>query len=322
MIFVLIVSNVITLCFIIICAWKHAMSASRQRTFQRLIEHANVGYYRARSRDGAILAANESFLRILELSPNLANIMGRSLNELFIRLDEKESMWGQLKRKHVLKNYEYNFRTLNGNDKYVLYNAYLTKDPYTKEEIVEALVEDVTEERLSYERMKASQERYETLFKSSGDMVIIYRLDNFSIEEANPIVEVITGFSLDELVKSSFERLIHPAERGGLIAAREDLLFRGSAKLSTVMVTKDGSYRDVIMTMSVVEIASYNIAMAVIKDISELARERAEGKRREKELEEICRAAGQREERIRDLRVSLDKKEQQINLLKEKYEKK
>ena len=296
------------------------MYKNSQKTFQRLVEHINIGYYSYRCRDGVVLNANKAFVKILELEVGVRNVIGRSLSELLIYVDGEESIRGELRKRKELRNYEYRFKTLNGKDKCVLHNSYIVRDPYTGGEMVEAFIEDVTEERSSYERMKESQERYEKLFKNSGDMVIICRLDDFTVEEVNPVTEVTTGYAEEELVGESFERIVHPSHRKSLKEAREDLLFRGTAKLEIVIVCKNGVYKEMILTLSVVELKDDRIAMAVIKDVSALVKDREEQKRRKKELEDFWKASMEREERIKDLRQELGRLRKQTKTSKEKYE--
>ena len=200
----------------------------------------------------------------------------------------------------------------------VLHNSYIVRGHYKGEEVIEALLQDITDERMSYEKMKESQERYERLFKDSGDMVIISRLDNFTIEEVNPVTEVITGFSQENLAGRSFEDLIHPSHRRGLKECHKDLLFRGTARLETIVVCKNGTYKEMILTLSVVEMKDHRIIMAVVKDVSTMVRERKEQDRRKKELEEFWKASVEREERIKDLRIELERLKQQVKFLKQK----
>ncbi|MFC1643719.1 PAS domain S-box protein [Candidatus Omnitrophota bacterium] len=315
----LVVSNLITLLIAFYLIKKCCNYRYGHRTFHQLIDHINVGYYRYRCRDGVILAASKGFVNILELDMRPKEVIGRSLSELLIYVDEEESIRAQLRIKKELRNHEYRFKTLRGKDKCVLHNSYIEKDPYSREEIIEALIEDVTEERLSYEKMKESQERYEELFKSSGDMVIICAVDDFVIEEVNPVTEVITGFSENELVGMPFENLFHPSSRKSLEEAQKDLLFTGSARLEAVAVCENGTYKEVILTLSLVEIKDHRIAMAVIKDVSAMVKEREEQSRRKKELEDFWKASVEREERIKDLRLELERAKQKIKLMKEKH---
>ena len=150
------------------------------------------------------------------------------------------------------------------------------------------------------------------------DIVLVYDPETFVIEEVNPITEVITGFSIHELVGSNIKKLFHPAHRQKLEEAKKDLLFRGAASLESVIVCHNGLYREVILTISVVELDGKRIAITVIKDVSGIVKEREEQERRKKELEEFREASIKREERIKDLRVELERTKQQLIILKNK----
>ncbi|MDD4957501.1 MAG: PAS domain-containing protein [Candidatus Omnitrophica bacterium] len=301
----LLITNIITLGTGLFLFKKYLDYRNSRRTFQRLIEHINVGYYRYRVRDGVVLDVNAGFINIFDLKAKRAEIIGRSLSELLVYVDGEGSIREQLKAKGELRNHEYHFKTISGKDKCVLHNSYILKDPYTDDDVIEALIEDITEERLSYDRMKESQERYEKLFKFSGDMVIISRLEDFTIEEINPVTEVVTGYSSADLIGRSFVSIFHPARRDMFKEIKDDLIFQGTSRMETVMVCRDGAYKEVIMTLSVVEIRDNRIIMAVGKDISDLVKGREEEKKRQEELECFWKASMEREERIKDLKEEI-----------------
>jgi PAS domain S-box-containing protein len=314
----LVIFQLITLILLALLVRKYVTARRVQKTCFRLIDHINVGYYKYRAKDGVILAANKAFADILELGVVPEDLVGRSLSELLIYIDGEGSIRQKLKERGELRNYEYRFKTLDGKDKIVLHHSYIVKGIPGGEEVIEAIMEDVTEERLAYERMKASQERYEKLFKDSGDMVIICTFDDLIIEEVNPITEVITGFAQEELMGKQFGDIFHPTHRKGLKESYEDLLFKGASRVEAIIVCKNGVYKEVILTLSLVEIKSHRVVMVVVKDVSTMARERKEQQRRKKELEEFWKASTEREERIKDLRSELERAKQQIRLLKQK----
>ena len=312
----------ITLLIVVFFFWKCFNCKSKERTYQDLIDNINVGYYKYRTRDGVILSANQGFINIFELDMGTKEVVGRSISELMIYVDGKESIRKQLKERGKLVDHEYHFKTLKGKDKYVLHNSRLSYDFLSREEIVVGLIEDITEQQAAHNKMKESQEKYEQLFKSSGDMVFIFDLESFVIKEINPITEVITGFSAEEVEARPVENIFHPTSRKKLKNSREDLLFGGASKMEAVIVCKDGSYREVLITMSLVNIKGENCAIAVIKDISALVKDKEENFKRQKELEEFCNAAIEREERINNLREELEKAKQKIKNLEKNNERK
>jgi PAS domain S-box-containing protein len=314
----LIISNALMLLTLILVVRKCIQHRRSSRALHNLIERINIGCYRYRCKDGILLRANKGFIDMLDLDISPQEVIGRSLRELMIYVEGENSIREQIRIRGELRNYEYHFKTLKGKDKWVLHNSYIVRDPYTGEESVEAMVQDVTEERLSYDSMKQSQERYEKLFANSGDMVIIYKAGGAIVEEVNPVTEVVTGYSAKDIVGSSFEGLFHPASRAKIREAQEDLLFKGGTQLEAVMVSRNGSYKEVFLTMSVVELREDRMVMVIVKDISELVKDMEEHKRRKAELEDFWKAAGEREERIKDIRKELEKTKEELRHLREK----
>ncbi|MBD3379567.1 MAG: PAS domain S-box protein [Candidatus Omnitrophica bacterium] len=313
----LLITNLITLFFLLVLVRKHYGSLRERKSFLKLVNNVNIGYYRYRYRDGVVINANKGFVKVLELDELPENIIGRSLSELIIYVDEEGSIRKKVKEKKFLKNIEYHFKTLKGKDKWVIHNSRIALDPVTRERVIDVLIEDITEEKVSYEKMKESQERYEKLFKSSGDMVIVYDFDSGIMEEINPITEVTTGYSANELIGKPFEEIIHPSYRKRLEESRQDLLFQGMSRGESVMVCHNGHYREVMMTFSLVELDDKRIVVVIIKDISKLVKEKEDREKNQREMEEFCRAAEKREERIKDLRKELDKVRQQLKARQE-----
>ncbi|MBL7072149.1 MAG: PAS domain-containing protein [Candidatus Omnitrophica bacterium] len=317
----LLISNLLILFVLLYTLRKFFVYKYRRKTFQRLMDHTNIGYYKYRCADGVILAMNKGFISILELRNKTAkDVIGHSLSEFLIYVDGEESIRARLQATRELHNYEYHFKTLEDKDKYVLHNSYIEKDSLTGEDVIEALVQDITEEKSAYESMRQSQERYENLFKNSKDMVIICRMDDFAIEEINPIIEVVTKFSENELVGMPLEKLICARDKRKLKEIRKDLLFRSAAHLETEILCKDGSRRQVLVTLSVVKIKNDEIVLAIIKDVSFLAQEMEGQRERKRELETFWETAMEREERVRDLRRETEELKKELNKLKEKYE--
>ncbi len=290
----------------------------RKKILHRLMDHGNIGYYRCRDRDNTILYANDGFCKMLDLDMSREDVIGRSLRELLIDVEERQGILDKIKTQKEIINQQWHFKTLKGESKFVMYNACVARDEYIRENVIEVLMEDITEVRLSCEKMRSSQERYKKLFEDSGDMVVIYRFDNGVIEEVNPITEDILGFTSEELVGRSFENLFHPTNRKYLWECRDDLLFKGTARQESVVVRKDGSYREVILTLTVVVLENETLITAIIKDVSEMVKDRQETEIRKKELEDFWKASVEREERIKELRVELEKARQQIKFIKEK----
>jgi len=273
-----------------------------------LINHTKIGYLRFKYKDGTIIEINDGMRGILDLGPGKEDLKGRDIREFFIAAEARaDAARKAFMRDKKSVNSVYHFNALSGKEKWVLHNSQLVRDLCSGELVVQSLVEDITAEKESSRHVGEMEERYEKLFKHSGDMVVLYDQESGTIEEANPVTWMITGYKDPELIGRSFEGLIHPSFRKTLRDKQGELRIMGVARLEAVIVCNEGVYKEGWMTLSTFEINKKKIVMAVIKDISELVREREEQKKRRHELERFCEAAIEREARIHELREELEK---------------
>jgi PAS domain S-box-containing protein len=75
-----------------------------------------------------------------------------------------------------------------------------------------ALIQDETREHTEYEELQESEERYRELFENANDMIFLHDLKG-KILAINRVAEQLTGYSRDEVLGESFERLIAPEWR-------------------------------------------------------------------------------------------------------------
>jgi len=289
------------------------------RFFEHFIGHTRTGYIKYRHSDGSIIDINQGLIDLLELTVNRKSVIGKDVKEFFIVDEEQGGIKEQLVKGTEGKQ-KMHFQTLEGKEKWISYTAYPQRDPYSGQVMIRTFIEDMTGEEEATQKMKETEVRYEKLFKHSGDMVILYDLKERNIEEINPITEIITGFRNNELTGSPFEELIHPAYRGEVQEKHEEMLIKGGANVRAVIVCKEGRYKEVWLTFSIVQIKGKKIVMAVIKDISEMVKEKEEQKKIREELENIRDASLEREERIKELREELNKAKRQIDGFMEEKE--
>lgn len=288
-----------------------------QNRLKRILDHTGMGYCEYKTSDGRIIFSNQGFIALFELQLSPSDLKGRYVSEFFTFLEEKGITPEKMREKGCLRNVECVVRSSSGKEKKVSLNPYISVDPYRGEEVIAVLIEDITGVKDSYENMKESQERYEKLFKSSGDMIAIFNFSGLKIAEVNPAAEELTLYSQEELLKKTFIEMIHPLQRKKFAESQDDLLFSNSVKVETIMVRKDGRYRNVMLSMNKLDIKETAMVMAVVKDISSLVTEREEESRKKKEMEQFWKSAVEREERIKELRSSLEKAENRIKNITE-----
>lgn len=143
---------------------------------------------------------------------------------------------------------------------------------------------DLTEIRASEEAVIQSEERFRSIFEEHSDAVVALTHEGI-YQHVNAAMERLTGFSKEELVGTSSERLT-AAEY--LDLARENLRFVLDEGLAThydsALVCKDGERRETSIDLIPMRVhGRVDSACVIIKDVSELrAVERREALQRDR----------------------------------------
>ena len=146
---------------------------------------------------------------------------------------------------------------------------------------------DFSDRKKAEEDLRASENRFRSLFDFSPDAIIATN-QNGEIIEANPQVEKFFGYSRAELVGQPVEIMIperfrhsHPGHRKEYSA--QPRMRQMGIGLELQGKRKDGSEFPVDIMLSTVEAATGRIVLSVIRDVSEKVRAQEELERRERE---------------------------------------
>ncbi|MCQ4188315.1 PAS domain S-box protein [Methylocystis suflitae] len=143
---------------------------------------------------------------------------------------------------------------------------------------------DITERKERSNALRASEERYRSLFETSRDGIVTVDLSG-QILEANPAYQKMLGYTLEELKRLTYQELT-PEVWHDMEAAivREHILPRGeSAEYEKEYVRKDGTVFPIsLRTWTVVDERGHIVGMrAFVRDITE--RKQAEAALRDSE---------------------------------------
>jgi PAS domain S-box-containing protein len=136
-------------------------------TFQRLLELTGDGVYRYTFEEGRILFANRGLVRILGLDCDPEQLVGKLLRDVLVYTEREGTVRLALAQHGEIRGFEYHFRTLGGEDRWVLHDSRIVRDPASGQQIVEAIVKDVTERRRLQEETAKAQ-RLESLGVLAG----------------------------------------------------------------------------------------------------------------------------------------------------------
>ncbi len=162
-------------------------------------------------------------------------------------------------------------------------------------ETVLLAIEDYTEKRRNEEDLRASEEKYRNLVANAYDGIMVVRQDA-SIEFANRRIEVMFGYSTDELINKNYEILITDRDRPKHVGHHAEYLLDPHARemgtgLNLFGKRKDGSEFPVDISLSPFKLKSETFVNCVVRDISslkEIEKERSNILEREKEARAIA----------------------------------
>ncbi len=116
---------------------------------RRAMEHVGLGLFRYRM-DGTLLALDRAAMRVAdleELFAEPAELVGRNLEDLIVYTGEVGRLRNLLRSEGRVQGLEYPFRTLTGKDRWARHDSFLVRDTERDEEVVQAVVMDITDQR-------------------------------------------------------------------------------------------------------------------------------------------------------------------------------
>ncbi len=125
------------------------------RMHRRLIEFTRDGIFSYSFDRGEILFANQGLVDLLGLDCDPKELVGKKVKEVIKYIREPGLVREKIEKEGQVRNYEYHFQTLSGQDRWVLHNSFLREKNGKK--IVEASVRDITYRRKTEKKILFSQ---------------------------------------------------------------------------------------------------------------------------------------------------------------------
>ena len=131
---------------------------------------AGIGLYRY-AFDGTVLFMDAGALRIFGLQDRFSepeNVAGRNFEDLVVYVGPKGLMRKEVTKRKRIRDREWSFKTLEGEEKWVVEDCYLVDDR-SGQQAIQVIVRDITEQKLVKESLKVREEQYRLLLDSMTD---------------------------------------------------------------------------------------------------------------------------------------------------------
>ncbi len=245
-----------------------------EHRFRSFVENAGEIVYALNS-DGVFTYVSPKWLDFMGEPAEKA--MGRSF-EAYVHPEDVPVCRGFLEK--VLStgerqvNAEYRVRRVDGSWRFHVSTGSPLRDESGRIAYV-GIARDVTDQKLTEEALKESEERFRLTFDAGPDAISINRLDNGIFQEINDGFTRSTGFTREEVIGKSAPE-IHIWDN---LADREELIRRLKEdgvcqNFEALFRRKDGSPSNALMSARIIHIKNVPHIIAITRDISE--RKRAE----------------------------------------------
>lgn len=248
-----------------------------EEKYRLLIDNIHDGVFIIQ--DAKMQFANKAFAAMTGYA--VEEIIGMDFREL-VAPEDLEMVANRYQRRQAGENVtpEYEFSMLHKDGiTRVLVNMKVEIITYRGRVASMGTVMDITECKRAELALQASEKKYSTIVEQGNDGIVI--VQDGRLKFANPIMTIITGFTLQEAIGKPFTDFISPQYRKLVIEKYEDRLSgkEFSSKYEIELISKNGKNIPAEINSSLIEYEGRPADMAIVRDITER-------KRMEEELRE------------------------------------
>lgn len=225
----------------------------------------------SRMRDGYFYDVNESFMRFSGYSRD--EVVGATSIELKIweNREKRQGLIREIDKQGFIQNYEMQFRTKSGSCKDTLLSIDVIE--LEGEMCLLTMISDVTERKITEQRLRESEARYRAILETIVDAIITFDVSG-EIETFNKAALKMFGYTSDEVIGKNINMFL-PQLSDRMIP--EYVRFNSAPNSQTtfdeVMETqglrKDGSVFFADFTVSKVTLQGRAFFTAIVRDITE-----------------------------------------------------
>ncbi|QOX64869.1 PAS domain S-box protein [Anoxybacterium hadale] len=186
--------------------------------------------------DGMILYINAAGMKLFEMSGEVIN--RKSTLPFWIDIRDRRNFLSAIEEQKQIQDFEMHLRTDKGNQFWARGSGMMIK--YHNQLAILSTHHDITGRKAMETALKISEEKFRLIFENAGESILI--VQNNCIQIFNPMVQRMTGYSVQELTERSFIDFTHPEDRKLALKSYHDRLTgRADSERSQYrIVRKDG----------------------------------------------------------------------------------
>ncbi|MEI6758448.1 MAG: PAS domain S-box protein [Chlorobium sp.] len=242
---------------------EHKLKESEDR-FRKLFERHAAIKLLIHACTGAIIDAN----------PAAARFYGWSVEELRqmqigqINLLPTEEIKKNLEKISASEQQQFCFRHRRADNSVCDVEVFCNKIEIAGDELIYAIIHDITDRNQAEQKLKESEERFRKLFESHSAIQLVTDPDTGAIVDANPAAAKFYGWSVEELRKMKTEQLSINSPQTVKINL-ENIRSSEQSRLFFCHRRVDDSVRDVEVFSNKIEIAGKELLYSIIHDVTE-----------------------------------------------------
>ena len=180
---------------------KYAEEAIRksENKYRNIFENIQDVYYET-SIDGTILELSPSIERLTQGMYKSEDLIGKSMYDFYFDPKERDFFIEHLINSKGLFDYEIKFRNRDNTAVFCSTIATINFNSEGKPVKIIGSIRDITERKLSENKLIASEIRYRRLFESAKDGILILDAETGKIVDVNPFLVKLLGYSKEQFL--------------------------------------------------------------------------------------------------------------------------